>query len=150
MLHGRTCPYRRDIDRCFGYRPNKDFYVALHNKKETRGSLLSACFFLALILIYRTRMSLWFTISQTSLGNIGSSYVRTLHQPPFKFFGSTFLERKVEKHKTQSNFSKQLAAELIGGFGREVGGRDIEYRACARRALGVKAYHGSCASDEHR
>ena len=23
----------------FGYRPNKDFYVALHNKKETRGGL---------------------------------------------------------------------------------------------------------------
>ena len=23
----------------FGYRPNKDFYITLHNKKETRGGL---------------------------------------------------------------------------------------------------------------
>ena len=32
----------------FGYKPNKDFYVTLHNKKETRGSLLSACFYIAI------------------------------------------------------------------------------------------------------
>ena len=42
----------------FGYRPNKDLYVALHNKKETRGSLLSACLHLAFVLNYRSRMSL--------------------------------------------------------------------------------------------
>jgi hypothetical protein len=66
-------------------------------KKETRGSLLSACFFLALILNYRSGMSLWLTVAQTLVGNIGSGSIKTLDQPPFKFFGSTFLERKVEK-----------------------------------------------------
>ena len=33
----------------FGYKPNKDFYVALHNKKETRGGLPSACLHLAFV-----------------------------------------------------------------------------------------------------
>ena len=44
-------------------------------------------------------MSLWFIIAQSTLENIGSSSIKTLDQPPFKFFGSTFLERKVEKNK---------------------------------------------------
>ena len=72
--------------------PPKAFTI----KKETRGSLLSTGFYIALILNYRSGMSLWLTVAQTSLGNIGEVYVQTLDQPPFKFFGSTFLERKVE------------------------------------------------------
>ena len=95
-------------------------------------------------------MSLWLTVAHTSLENIGSIYVQTLLQPPQEVLLVLFFQEKNKKTLLQSNFSKQLAAELIGGFGREVGRRDIEYRACARRALGVKAYYGSCASDEHR
>ena len=58
-------PYRRDIDRCFGYRTNIEFYVTLHNKKETRGGLPSACLHLALKLNYRSRISLRLTIAQS-------------------------------------------------------------------------------------
>ena len=42
-------------------------------------------------------MSLQITVAQIPLGNIGTSPIKTLDQPPFKFFASTFLERKVEK-----------------------------------------------------
>ena len=42
----------------FGYRQNKDLYITLHNKKETRGGLPSECFYLAFVLNYRSRMSL--------------------------------------------------------------------------------------------
>ena len=88
----------------FGYRPNKDLYLTLHNKKETRGSLLSACFFLALILNYRTSMSLWITISKTSLGNIGSSYEITLYHHPQKSFLLLFFKKEEKKphHKLTS------------------------------------------------
>ena len=46
-------PYKRDMTARCGYRPNKDLDVALHNKKETRGSLLSACFYIAIELNFR-------------------------------------------------------------------------------------------------
>ena len=54
-------------------------------------------------------MSLPLQISQSSLGNICTSHVQTLDHPPFKFFGSTFLERKVEKtkHKLTNNYPKR-------------------------------------------
>ena len=51
-------------------------------KKETRGSLLSTGFYIAIELNKRSGMSLWLTISQTPLGNIGTSHVQTLDQPP--------------------------------------------------------------------
>ena len=133
----------------FGYRPNKDLDLTLHNKKETRGRYgprVSTSHLCKTTVCY---VAILTNILNSERGR-HNNHAQTLDQPPFKFFGSTFLERKVEKYKTQANFSKQLAAELIGGFGREVGWRDIEYRACARRALSVKAYHGSCASDEDR
>ena len=44
----RTSVPTNDIEIvAFVYRPNKDLDVTLHNKKETRGSELSACFYLA-------------------------------------------------------------------------------------------------------
>ena len=33
-LHGRTVPTNEIETFAFGYRPNKDFYVTLHNKKK--------------------------------------------------------------------------------------------------------------------
>jgi hypothetical protein len=44
--------------RYFGNGPNKDFYVVLHNKEETRGSLLSTGFYIAIELNYRSEISL--------------------------------------------------------------------------------------------
>ena len=47
-------------------------------KIATRGSVLSTGCFIAIELNKRSRMSLWFTIAQSTLGNIGSSYIQTL------------------------------------------------------------------------
>ena len=89
-----NCP--KSLIKTFLWRFIKVSIPAFTIKTATRGSLLSTGCFLALILNHTARISLWFTVSQTSLENIGSSHVQTLDQPPFKFFGSTFLERKVE------------------------------------------------------
>ena len=94
---------------CLIDRPSKDLYLTLHNKKETRGSLLSACFFLAIELNKRKGMSLWFTISHITLGNIGEVYVQTLDQPPQESFLLLFF-KKEEKIITQTNFSPSLSA----------------------------------------
>ena len=46
--------------------------------KETRGSLLSTGFYIAIELNKRSGISLWFTVAQSTLGNIASIYVQTL------------------------------------------------------------------------
>ena len=46
--------------------------------KETRGSLLSTGFYIAIELNKRSGMSLWLTIAQSTLENISSSHVCTL------------------------------------------------------------------------
>ena len=110
----------------FGCRANKDLYLTLHNKKETRGGLSVRVFLHRIVFNLKTVMLLPFQAAKTLVGNIGSIYVQTLLQHHRKVF-CFFFSKKKRKLLLQSNFSKQLAAELIGGFGREVGWRDIEY-----------------------
>ena len=67
------------------------FAFIIKPKKHAAG-YLSACFFIAIELNKRSRMSLWLTTAQTLVGTIGEAYVQTLDQPPFKFFW--FFSRK--------------------------------------------------------
>ena len=86
----------------FVYRSNKDLYLALHNKKETRGGLPSECFYLAFVLNYRSRILLRLTIAQNTI-EVGiwvlSNSIPTPHSSSFR----SFLERKERKITTQTN-----------------------------------------------
>ena len=85
---------KRDNHRVF-VRSRKKLYLTLHNpkSKESRGSLLSTGFFLAIELNKRSGMLLLFTVAQTPLGNIGSSPIKTLDQPPQESFWATFFKK---------------------------------------------------------
>jgi hypothetical protein len=62
--------------------------------KATRGSVLSTGCFIAIELNYRSGISFWFIVAQSSLGNIASIYVQTLHQPPQESFLLLFFKKE--------------------------------------------------------
>ena len=55
-------------------------------KIETRGGLSVRVFLHRIVFNLKTVMSLPLQAAQTFVGNIGWSSIKTLHQPPFKFF----------------------------------------------------------------
>ena len=72
----------------FGYRPNKDLELTLHNpnKKETRGGLSVRVFLHRIVFNLKTVMLLPFQAAQAFVGNVGSSPIKKLDQPHRKFF----------------------------------------------------------------
>ena len=90
---GRLSLQTREIIIAYSFVAGK-LYLALHNKKETRGSLLSTGFYIAIELNKRSGILLWFTVAQTIVGNIGEVYVQTLDQPRRKVFCFFFSKKK--------------------------------------------------------
>ena len=100
-------PYRRDIKECFGYRPNKDLYLTLHNKKETRGRYgpRVSTSHLCLITDRRCRFGLQQPkLSQELSARVTNAPYTNTHRKVFCFFFS----KKKRKLLLQANSNTSL------------------------------------------